>query len=279
MDSNASETASASPAFYLLGFSLNGDSLESGDLALLDHLGVQHTTSLAVTAWYKVIERSEFEGPIAEKNLADIQWLTPRVLAHETIVSNLSQRIPFYPSRFGALFSSIEKITHHTCLNASILKEFLSAVRGKEEWGIKFYSDNARAAQIAASHEGIVEDGKPTSGVNYLKLRQLQRSLSLTSSETIQAKVTTAIGYLQSQYADVVSRPIFNAKESSAEKLLANIALLVCRDASTAFLDWTRRWNAEQYLASSIRLQVTGPWPAYSFCPTLASLTEQSEAA
>ena len=280
MDNPNPQPLNAAHASYLLGFSPSAERLQPTEMALLSQVGIEHCDIGSLTAWYKLIERSDFEGPIAEKNLADIQWLTPRVLAHEAIVSQISQRIPLYPSRFGALFSSLDRIREIASLNALGLQSFFQRIRGKSEWGIKFFGDSARMAVIVAERDGILQAGKATNGVNYLKLRQMQRAHTISAAGVFQSQVALAKEALTQRYQDLVSRPILNTtKTSTNEQLLGNLAILVRGGESDDLIAWASDWNEVQFTALGMRAQVTGPWPAYSFCPKLIDLSERTEAA
>jgi hypothetical protein len=280
MDSRQSGAPNDGYACYLLGFSPSDVRLNPSELLLLSQFGIEYCTCGSITTWFKLIERCEFEGPIAERNLADIEWLTPRVLAHESVVSSISQQMPFYPSRFGALFSSLAPLREIAALNTTLLHTFFERIRGKSEWGIKFFGDSARMAELNAQREGILNDGKVTSGVNYLKLRQMQRAQAVAATSVFQALVTLATDSLQMRYRELAQRPIHNtAKTASTEQIQGNFAILVRNDESEYLIAWANEWNAEQFDRSGMRAQISGPWPAYSFCPKLTDLAEGEKAA
>ncbi|MDX1928837.1 MAG: GvpL/GvpF family gas vesicle protein [Pirellulaceae bacterium] len=280
MDSRQTRSNDDTYACYLLGFSPSDERLKQSELLLLSQFGIEHCTFGSITAWFKRIERCEFEGPVAEKNLADIEWLTPRVLAHESVVSSISQQIPFYPSRFGALFSSLDPLREIALSNTTLLHAFFVRIRRKSEWGIKFFGDSARMAELTAQREGILHDGKVTSGANYLKLRQMQRAQSVAATSVFQSLINLATEHLQLRYSELARRPIHNtAKTASTEQLQGNFAILVRNDESEHLIAWANEWNAEQFERSGMRTQISGPWPAYSFCPKLIDLAEVEKAA
>lgn len=275
-------------ALYLLGFSpqltqlrtidasrTKSASIESLDVQtalLLKQLGVESLEAGTVWAWFKRIERCDFEGPVGEKNLADIHWLTPRVIAHETVVAHLSQQSAFYPARFGTLFSTSERLSTYADQASGRLVEFFDRVRGKCEWGMKLYGDTAQAAEIIAQRDGILKEGKPAGGANYLKLRQLQREQSHFRTVFMAEAFETALRSLQSQFQEIVARPlVVQGKDSTREVLLGNLALLANAPDSEHLASWVKDWNSERTLETGVRVELTGPWPAYSFCPSLSA--------
>ena len=263
-------------ALYLLGFSPSSESnsvpkMDYATTAMLQHLGVEYLKVAGVVAWYKKIDRCDFEGAQGEKNLSDIQWLTPRVIAHERVVSGLSQQFPFYPSRFGTLFSSNASLGAFAASTQKTLLAFFITIGEKLEWGLKFYGDPLRAAEILAQRDGILHQGKPQGGTNYLKLRQLQREQNTSKQSVLVQSYERALCSLQSRYQNIVSRPIIAAKtESKREEIVGNLAILVSLQESQKLIQWANDWNQTQISESATRVEITGPWPAYSFCPSLS---------
>lgn len=284
-------------ALYLLGFSpklrlhnsspdpglqgLNhsmGDPLaeviDSNMVALLEQFGIEKLEVGPVWAWFKRIERADFEGPAGEKNLADIHWLTPRVIAHEKVVDQLSLQSSFYPARFGTLFSNEPRLEHFIEQFSNHLLNFFQRVKGKKEWGMKFFGNHAQAAMILAEREGIVQHGVPVGGAKYLKLKQLQRESSKAKSDFFTATLHEAVHSLGSQFSDLIARPIHATNQEAAQgELLSNIAVLVSDDEPNSIVLWAERWNNTKPLSSGIQVELTGPWPAYSFCPSLTNET------
>jgi hypothetical protein len=44
-------------------------------------------------------------------------------------------------------------------------------------------------------------------------------------------------------------------------------------DAGLVFA-WVEKWNLNSSLTGGIRVELSGPWPAYSFCPALTATYE-----
>lgn len=256
-------------AYYLLGFcpEPGGDHQLNG-LSILAQLGIEHCSRAGVVAWYRAIARSEFEGASGQRNLADLNWLTPRVLAHESVVSKLSEHYPFYPARFGCLFSSLELLMQYAAIHRTTLKAFFAAADGRQEWGVKFTVDLELAAQSAATQE-LAAQGSQGAGLNYLKLKQLQRAMRGSVLEQLHHTCDERIQTLRSLTEHVAIRPQRSLAQPDRETLLANIALWLIPSQTNELLALCNQWNQVSSGASLIAATTTGPWPAYSFCPSL----------
>jgi hypothetical protein len=248
--------------------------VDSNMVALLEQFGIEKLEVGPVWGWFKRIERADFEGPTGEKNLADIHWLTPRVIAHEKVVDQLSLQSPFYPSRFGTLFSNESRLKAFVAQFSDRLLGFFQRVKGKKEWGLKFFGNHAQAAMILAEREGIVQQGVPVGGAKYLKLKQLQRESSKAKSDFFTATLHGAFQSLGLEFSEMIARPIHATNQEATQgELLSNIAVLASNDQSNQIVLWAEHWNNTKPLSSGIQVELTGPWPAYSFCPSLTNDT------
>ena len=285
-------------ALYLLGFSprlsmrdpaiATNVSLEAGisdseefeyfdpnTLALAELFDIERLDAGLVSAWFKRLDRSEFLGEVGARNLADIHWLTPRVMAHEEAVGLLSSQSSFYPARFGTLFSSDAALQSYATSATPRLNEFFQLIKGKQEWGLKLYGNYALAAQMQAEKNGLLKEGTPLNGANYLKLKQLQRELSQSDTGVFLQSLNTAMESIQKVFAYIQQRTINAASKSDAnEELLSSVAVLERIENASRVAFWVEQWNLESAKNGGLRMELSGPWPAYSFCPSLPAFSD-----
>lgn len=272
---------------YVIGFS-------SSDLSLpmeshwLYAAGVCELNCEGLKAWYKQLQRDDFEGPQAEKNLADLQWLAPRVIAHDTATSLLSTAGPFLPTKFGTLFSSTDRLHQFVCHHRTEIDSFLKRIANQREWGIKVFIDwkvvqNALKASSTNDHSS-------SSGANYLKMKLEQKRVEALSKSLVSDCLAELHNVLGSCYEFVVRREV--PKNASLLDQSINVnndwisshAILCNRDQDAASIRTaiSKRWpSCTSYSAAllkSIRIDVTGPWPAYSFAPSLQIVDQQQVA-
>lgn len=277
--SSSEETVVAPQTSSSTGVDTNAPRYNSHTLMLCELFEIEQLKVGPTIAWYKRIDRTDFEGDVGEKNLADINWLTPRVMAHEEAVSQLSSQSAFFPSRFGTLFSSESSLYSFTKSASPRLLEFFTRVEGKREWGLKFFGDTAQAAKLIAKRDGLIHDGSPMRGANYLKFKQLQRELSKSQSQFFDEAMGQAIAAIKASYPEHVVRPIRTVtKNECHDELVGNLAVLVSDLLTDSLAAWIKEWNDNSFPSTALRVELTGPWPAYSFCPSLSSPTELDSA-
>ncbi|MFN7873878.1 MAG: GvpL/GvpF family gas vesicle protein [Pirellula sp.] len=270
--SNALYLLGFSPILYLRDAEIAGECeyYDPETLALAELFGIERLQAGSVFAWFKRVDRSEFEGEAGERNLSDINWLTPRVMAHDHAIGQLNKQSTFYPSRFGTLFSTDQALSSFTRSVTPTLLEFFRRIKGKQEWGIKLFGNYAHAAQKTAHESGIIQKGASLKGANYLKLKQMQRDLSRSAGDVFHGTLEVAISSIQQVFPILKRRPTKAAVDGgSIEKLLASVAILELIENVDVVATWVERWNYDSEINAGIRLELSGPWPAYTFCPTL----------
>lgn len=236
---------------------------------LLQPLGIECVQVGSVVAWFKRIDRSEFTGDAGAANLSNLDWLTPRVLAHEAVVSQLNVCFPFYPARFGCLFSSAAKLVEFTDRHYATLQGFFQHVEGRNEWGIKFIASVDQATSQMAD-EVLQADGQTSAGVNYLRLKQLQRKLRPVALQTLEHHCGVAIAELQAMFRFVVVRPRTSMISPDRESVISNVSLLLSEAEAQQLSEWQTAWNERSDNRLGLEARVAGAWPAYSFCPPLS---------
>ena len=238
-------------------------------LPLLCELGIECLQVGNIVAWYKRIERSDFTGDSGAANLSNLDWLTPRVLAHEAVVSKLHACFPFYPARFGCLFSSPAKLVAFTESTDAALHAFYRLIDGRQEWGVKLIGDVDQATTQMVD-AALDADQQSSAGVNYLRLKQLTRKLRPVALEALEQHAAAAINELQREFRLSVVRPRSTATHPDRESLLGNVALLLTSSEANALASWSNDWQSRTGSGLSIDMRLAGPWPPYSFCPPLS---------
>jgi len=217
------------------------------------------------------------EVPLAEfsaENMQDPSWLVPRAYQHEQVIEEVMSQSAVLPVRFGAVFSSRDALTSLVARKAEAISEFLTRVAGKAEWAVKGFADMGQAeAWLLRSDPALVQQQEAllvSPGVRYLRERRMradvQNHLKLWR-RTVAGQVQQE---LQEMAEDVRSLPLAAPDDSGEQEMVLNCAFLLLNHRSNNFRAEVRdveSWYAEQ----GLRLQVTGPWPPFNFCPDLSA--------
>lgn len=143
-------------------------------------------------------------------------------------------------------------------------EEFLSAltlVAHRTEWGVKAFGDRkVLASAIAEAH---VNGGAQGTGTAYL----LRRRAQLAAQETVERDAAARADEIHQRLVREAAAgrrqpPTDPALSGSREWMLLNGAYLVDDDRSDEFAAVIQELDARH---PGIRLELTGPWPPYSF--------------
>lgn len=246
-------------ALYLYAF------ISSSDDVVLDIQGIdsQHSLFLikerALCAVVSFVDMTQFTGEQGDKNLADIQWIGPRAMAHETVVEKISQSAAALPARFGTLFSSRQQLSQVLTQTYDQIMAFLDQVLDKEEWGVKGFCQRQQCVDKIAA-EDIVTQGdalkKITPGRRYFEEKKIQtqaeKKFSSWLNETIkQLSQTFSVAWLTQVELKLLSKKA-TARE---EDMVFNWAFLVPKEKLTEFKALVEQVN-QTYCSQGVFLEL-----------------------
>jgi len=215
------------------------------------------------------VSQDEFCGPAAEANLQDLQWIGPRACRHQAVVEEALSLGPVLPARFGTLFSSLAAVAEYSALNAAAIGQFLDQVTGREEWGVKGFFDRGQAETACLARLEGQGQPAPSPGARYLQTQRLRLKVKEELTGWLDETCTTVLNEWTRLAPDFRPRRILPPAETTDLEIVSNWAFLVARIDVAEFRESLGRVNA-QHGPGGLKWELTGPWPPYSFCPTLA---------
>lgn len=222
-----------------------------------DPVGLEVTGPIAAVA--SEVPRERFEGPQAERNLADLHWLLPRLQAHDRVIACAMVGAAVFPLRFATLFSSRQALAIEVARRRRKLLDFFAAMDGREEWAVKALLARDRAIEsrrLALFPQAEPETG--ASGRGYL-LRQRQKSEAEKAlREWVDGLVADLDQRLRGLALQVVARP-------ASDPAVGNWACLAGPGGALRLRAEVDRFSA-LYADQGVELHCSGPWPLYSFC-------------
>jgi hypothetical protein len=224
-------------------------------------------------AIHSAVSLDEFEGECAQGHMQDPAWIVPRACQHERVVEEVMARSPVLPVRFGAVFSSRESLAQLLAERHEEISHFLETVSDKEEWDVRGFVDRGRASEWLLSFDADLaarRARKPDSpGARYFHEKRLRAEAEAQARAWCGAIADQIGNELASHAVGVCSlaRGPRNSAEVKAETVL-HLALLVLRSRVPEFCGCVEAIEAA-HLARGLTLEVSGPWPPYSFCPAI----------
>ena len=238
------------------------DEVPGGRLARLTGVAgepLRTVQGAGLTAVVGDVDLAEYGEEPLRQNLEDLDWLEAKARAHHRVVHAVASHAPAVPMRLATVYHDDARVAEMLTELAEPLTEGLNRVRGKVEYGVKGYAETPTPTQERAT----VAASQESPGTAYLRRRRAdlaardaEREAAINDAEQVHRKLT-ALSAASRRHAP--QHPSLSGQQTP---MLLNGAYLVAADRITDFTDAVTRLDAEH---RAIRLELTGPWPPYSF--------------
>ena len=210
------------------------------------------------------VAQSEFGEAALRQNLEDLDWLERTARAHHEVVETVAKERPVVPMRLATVYSSDEAAAGMLRKRADDLRQALTRITGRSEWGVKGHV--AKPADPAGEPERPVAGraGPATGpGAAYLSRRRAQlaarqdaRQEAVTGAQAVHAELSRLSASAR------VYPPRSPEIAGAAGVMVLNAAYLVADERAEEFGAAVTGLAARH---RALQLTLTGPWPAYSF--------------
>jgi hypothetical protein len=217
------------------------------------------------------LDASQYSAAAVEESSADVEWLGPRAVAHDRVLTWASDRSAVIPFPMFSLFSGTAAVQRMLTERAGELIAVLERVARGREYALRVFRVDAellgsvaalspRLAELAASAASA------SPGQRYLLDRKLDAEKKTEMRVVSQQIVDEIVADLSTHTIGVVRSPIPRVAEPGASRgtMLLNAAFLVAADAFDVFQK-TLTALIERHGPHGFRFDFTGPWPPYHF--------------
>ncbi|MGW6727022.1 GvpL/GvpF family gas vesicle protein [Nocardia sp. NPDC055029] len=196
-------------------------------------------------------------------HLEDLDWLESTARTHDAVVSTLVRRGPALPLRLATVFSDDNRVRELLDERRADFGAALALVSGRTEWGVKAYGDRAALTTAVAEARAANAGGATGAGTAYLARRRAQLSARETverdAAERAEEIHTRLVQHAAAGRLQPLTDPALSGRR---DWIVLNGTYLVDDDRTDDFTATVTMLGAE---FPGIRLELTGPWPPYSF--------------
>ncbi|MGH7619236.1 MAG: GvpL/GvpF family gas vesicle protein [Gemmatimonadaceae bacterium] len=207
-----------------------------------------------------------------EKTSGEVEWLSPRALAHDRVLTWASDAGTVVPLPMFSLFSGPDAVRTMLRDRSAELTATLRRLARGREYALRVYRVDSellgamttlspRIAEIAASAAAA------SPGQRYLLERKLETEKKAELRSVTQALVDEIVTALAPQSLSSVQSPIPRLSDAGAAArgvLVLNAAFFVAPRAMDGF-QRTLTALVERHGTQGLRFDFTGPWPPYHF--------------
>jgi hypothetical protein len=226
-----------------------------------------------VAAVFSKVSLEDFIGPVGDANLRDASWIVPRARRHERVVEEVMRLSPVLPARFGTVLSSTSVLEQLVAGSAENIRQFLDRMVNREEWSVKAFLNLPKAEEwMMTSQAALAEPpgrGPVSPGLAYIQGKRLRARAQRQMEEWCHRTVEGVGRSLAARAVDVCPlRTQLRGTSAKDGKMVLNCALLVSKDRVVELHEQASEIEA-RYADRGLGLNVSGPWPPYSFCPSI----------
>ena len=208
------------------------------------------------------------EESLAE-HLSDPSWTAARAMRHETIAEYVARRAAIVPLRFGTIYLERAGIERMLSEKAKELREILERLRGREEWGVNVFCDQSVLMSSITSVSPVLRElseraAQASPGQSYLMQKKID-ALKVDESRAALNRIIEQVEKTLSEKSDDAKRlRVLKVEATEHGELKAKFAFLIKKSVFENFRDAAEHL-AQEHQAAGVRLELTGPWPAYNF--------------
>jgi Gas vesicle synthesis protein GvpL/GvpF len=214
---------------------------------------------------------SDFGHDPLHEHLEDLRWLDEAARAHHRVIAEAARNSDVIPLRFATLY-------HDEAAVRSLLSErredfisVLERIAGRTEWGVKAYVDPE--ALTASADEPGQDHNAP--GTAYLLRRRAQRQEQQAARQQAIRRAEEVHTALAGLAIGAVQHPPQDPQLAAYRGwMILNGSYLIDHERTQEFAAAVQ--SCDQRFPD-VRLELSGPWPAYSFTTEDSSTAEDNE--
>jgi hypothetical protein len=206
-----------------------------------------------------------------ERGTEDVEWLAPRAVAHDRVLTWLSDRAPVVPLPIFSLFSGEQAVREMLRERHADLTSALRRVEQGREYALRVYRIDTELAAVAAELSPrlaqLQESAASASpGQRYLLERKLDTERK-NELHGLGAKVARDVLNTMSTFAieTAETKVAPRAARTAAEGTLVLDSAFLVEPARLAEFQRALTEIVSRHASRGFRFDFTGPWPPYHF--------------
>ena len=237
----------------------------------IDDAGVSIERVSDIAALVSVLDGGDYSPSAIERSSGDVEWLSPRAMAHDRVLTWASDHGAVIPLPMFSLFSGEDAVQRMLNDRGPQLGRTLSRVAKGREYALRVYRIDAELAPAVVDlSPRLSEMARTASGASAGQRYLLERKLDGER----RAEMRNVTRQIVDEIVDALSRSALSTSRSPIPKvstedgargtLVLNAAYLVAPSAFEAF-QRTLTDLVQRHGGYGFRFDFTGPWPPYHF--------------
>ncbi len=207
------------------------------------------------------VDLADYGEDALRRNLEHLPWLEAAARAHHGVIAEAAKAGAVVPLRLATVYRTEAGLAGMLVSNRADFQLAFDRFKGRSEWGVKAYAAAATGRQASqATTELRSERG---SGAQYLSQRKARLAASEQARKVAVASARDVHAMLSSvSVATDLHQPQDPQLSGRRDRMIMNGSYLVDDQASGEFTAAVQNAAAG---SPALQLELTGPWPPYSF--------------
>lgn len=232
----------------------------------IDRTAVRRISQGELAALVSSLDATEYSGDAPASRMNDAEWLTPRAVTHDALITWAGDHGAVVPFPMWVMFSDEAAVAEMLAQRSAELRDTLDRVRGASEFGVRLSGDQAALAVAAETMDSALAElgeqaNRAAPGQAYLLRRKLADARKAATRDAAVRIVEQTHDALSSHSRASVARATALASEPG---VLLDGAYLVADEEYQQFRSVLTDIIAT-YEPTGLRFDFTGPWPPYHF--------------
>lgn len=227
-----------------------------------------------VAALVSTLDQSMYAPALIEANSGDVDWLSPRAVAHDRVLTWASDHGPVVPMPMFSVFSGQGAVCDMLRERAAQLDAALTRVARGREYALRVFrvDDELMSAAPELSprlRELAASAAAAAPGQRYLLERKLdgerKTEMRALTREIVDEIATTLNGHALDAVRSPIPRTDDGATGAATRGTMVLNAAFLVAPATLHEFQKTLTSLIERHTAHGFRFDFTGPWPPYHF--------------
>ena len=237
--------------------------------AIEDGTSIELVTTNSLAAVASRVPLSDYGDDGLAERLNDAAWMAVRAMRHEQVVEHFARDSSVVPLRFGTIYLDRTGVENMLRERETELSEIINRLRARQEWGINVYCDrDALLDKIAEVSPKLREMSRSASQASPGQSYLLQKKIDALRVDEVKSEIQRCINEIEEKLifvSDGVTKlRVLKVETPEYGELKAKFAFLVPLETFERFRDAAEEL-AQSLQGKGIRIELTGPWPAYNF--------------
>lgn len=210
------------------------------------------------------------EAVIEDKINNDLEWLQKKAYHHHEVLMLLNKRYTVVPLSFCTIYNHEESLVETATMQADDLQDSFSEIAGNEEWNVKIYYEEDKVKKLVTENNPVMQQKREeikdlSPGRQFFERKKLDKLAEKEMDKELNERCNDIHLELSSlANRSDVKKTLGKDATGRKDNMSWNSVFLIKATEVDIFVEEVMKID-RQLGESGLKMEATGPWPAYHF--------------